>query len=99
MNKQVILNSIQEISKRLETLQISVELLAAYTNTVSVFSADELNSLNIPVSEKIDYLYKVQDGEKLHMLTTAVAINTSEELSNICYLQLEELKSMIKDVM
>ena len=99
MNKQVILNSIQEISKRLETLQISVELLASYTNTVSVFSADELNSLNIPVSEKIDYLYKVQDGEKLHMLTTAVAINTSEELSNICYLQLEELKSMIKDVM
>lgn len=99
MEKQVILNSIQEISKRLETLQISVELLAAYTDTVNVFSTDELNSLNIPVSEKIDYLYKVQDGEKLHMLTTAVAINTSEELSNICHLQLDELKSMIKDVM
>ena len=99
MEKQVILNSIQEISKRLETLRISVELLAAYTDTVNVFSTDELNSLNIPVSKKIDYLYKVQDGEKLHMLTTAVAFNTSEELSNICYSQLDELKSMIKDVM
>lgn len=99
MEKQVILNSIQEISKRLETLQISVELLAAYTDTVNLFSTDELNSLNIPVSEKIDYLYKVQDGEKLHMLTTAVAFNTSEELSSICYSKLDELKSMIKDGM
>mgnify|MGYP000891677487 CR=1 FL=1 len=99
MEKQVILNSIQEIIKRLETLQISVELLAAYTNTVNLFSIDELNSLNIPISEKMDYLYMVQDGEKLHMLTTAVAINTSEELANICYSQLDELKSMIKDVM
>lgn len=99
MDKQVIINNIHEISKRLETLQISVELLAAYTNTVNLFSIDELNSLNIPISEKMDYLYMVQDGEKLHMLTTAVAINTSEELSNICYSQLDELKSMIKDVM
>ena len=99
MEKNVILNNIQEISKRLETLQISVELLAAYADTVNVFSIDELNSLNIPVSEKLDYLYKVQDGEKLHMLTTTVAFNTSEELSNICYSQLDGLKSMIKDVM
>ena len=49
-------------------------------------------------SVKSDYLDKVKDGENLLRLTNAIATNTSEELSSICYKELDELKRLVKEV-
>ncbi len=108
MDKLEIIKSIEEIEQKLTRLQLTMKLLATHTNVIEVFTLDELNSLNISSTErkkysvhssvKSDYLDKVKDGENLLRLTNAIATNTSEELSSICYKELDELKRLVKEV-
>lgn len=99
MDKSEIIKSIEEIEQRLTMLQLSMELLATHAEVIQVFTTDDLNSLNIPTEAVCKHWDKVKDGCNLHKLTSAIAINSSEELSSICYEKLDELKKAIKDVM
>lgn len=99
MDKKQVIKSIEEIEQRLIMLQLSMESLAAYTEVVKVFSIEDFKSLNTAKEELYKYWDKVKDGCNLHKLTCAIAINSSEELSSICYEKLDELKKVIKDVM
>lgn len=99
MNKQEIIKRIEDIEQGLTNLQLTMELLSTHTEVIKVFSIEDFKSLNTAKEELYKYWDKVKDGEKLHMLTSAIAINSSEELSSICYEKLDELKKVIKDVM
>ena len=99
MDKSEIIKSIEEIEQRLTSLQLTMELLATHTEVIEVFSIEDFKSLNTAKEELYKHWDKVNDGEKLHMLTHAITCNSSEELSSICYEKLSELKKVIKDVM
>ena len=99
MNKQEIIKRVEGIEKRLTTLQLSMELLENYTEVIRVVTTDDLHSLNLPTDVLCKHWDKVKDGCNLRKLTSAIAINSSEELSSICYEKLDELKKVIKDVM
>ena len=99
MNKQEIIKRIEDIEKGLTSLQLTMELLSTHAEVIQMFTNDDLSSLNIPTDVLCNHWDKVKDGCNLHKLTCAIAINSSEELSNICYEKLDELKKVIKDVM
>ena len=99
MNKQEIIKRIEDIEKGLTSLQLTMELLSTYAEVIQMFTTDDLSSLNIPPDVLCNHWDKVKDGCNLHKLTCAIAINSSEELSSICYEKLDELKKVIKDVM
>lgn len=99
MNKQEIIKRVEGIEQRLTSLQITMELLENYTEVIRVVTTDDLHSLNLPTDVLCKHWDKVKDGCNLRKLTSAIAINSSEELSSICYEKLDELKRVIKDVM
>ena len=99
MDKNEIIKSIEEIEQRLTSLQLSMELLATHTTVIKVLTPEEFKNINIPNEELHKYWDKVLDGNNLYTLTNALAINTSEELSILCYEKLDEIKRMLKDVM
>ena len=99
MDKNEIIKSIEEIEQRVTSLQLSMELLATHTTVIKVLTPEELNKSTISSEELLKYWDKVNDGKNLHTLTNAIAINTSEELSILCYEKLDELKRVLKDVM
>ena len=99
MNKQDIIKDIEMIEQRLTSLQLTMELLATHVEVIQMFTNDDLSSLNIPTDVVCEHWDKVRDGCNLHKLTYGIAINSSEELSSICYEKLDELKKVIKDVM
>ena len=99
MDKQEVIKRIEELEQRLTTLQLSMELLSTHAEVIQMFTNDDLSSLNIPTDVLCKHWDKVKDGCNLHKLTCAIAINSSEELSSICYEELDKLKSIIEDVM
>lgn len=99
MDMQKVIKNIEEIEQRLTSLQLSMELLATHTTVIKVLTPEEFKNINIPNEELYKYWDKVLDGNNLHTLTNALAINTSEELSILCYEKLDEIKRMLKDVM
>lgn len=99
MDKSEIIKSIEEIEQRLTMLQLSMELLATHTDVIDVLTPEELKDSTMSNEEVYKYWDKVRDGCNLHKLTYGIAINSSEELSSICYEKLDELKRVIKDVM
>lgn len=99
MDKNEIIKSIEEIEQRLTSLQLSMELLATHTTVIKVLTPEEFKNINIPSEELYKYWDKVLDGNNLHTLTNAIAINTSEELSILCYEKLDKVKQTLKEVM
>lgn len=99
MDKNEIIKSIEEIEQRLTSLQLSMELLATHTTVIKVLTPEEFKNINIPNEELYKYWDKVLDGNNLHTLTNAIAINTSEELSILCYEKLDKVKQTLKEVM
>ena len=99
MNKQEIIKRVEGIEQRLTSLQITMDLLENYTEVIRVVTTDDLHSLNLPTDVLCKHWDKVKDGCNLRKLTSAIAINSSEELSSICYEELDKLKSIIEDVM
>lgn len=99
MDKTEIIKNIEEIEQRLTSLQLSMELLATHTTVIKVLTPEELNKSTISSEELLKYWDKVNDGKNLHTLTNAIAINTSEELSILCYEKLDEVKRALKEVM
>ena len=99
MDKQEVIKRIEKLEQRLTTLQLSMELLENYTEVIRVVTPDDLHSLNLPTDVLCKHRDKVKDGCNLRKLTSAIAINSSEELSSICYEELDKLKSIIEDVM
>ena len=99
MNKQEIIKDIEIIEQKLTNLQLTMELLSTHAEVIQMFTNDDLSSLNIPTDVLCKHWDKVKDGCNLHKLTRTIAINSSEELSNICYEKLDKLKKVIKDVM
>lgn len=99
MNKSEIIKSIEEIEQRLTSLQVSMELLATHTNAIKVLTLEELKNSTISNEELYKYWDKVNDGNNLYNLTNAIAINTSKELSILCYEKLDEVKQRLQEVM
>ena len=99
MDKQEVIKHIEEIEQRLTILQLSMQLLATHTNVIKVLTPEELKNSTISSEELLKYWDKVKDGKNLHTLTNAIAINTSEELSILCYEKLDEVKEALKEVM
>lgn len=99
MNKQEIIKHIEIIEQKLTNLQLTMELLSAHAEVIQMFTTDDLNSLNLPTDVLCNHWDRVKDGCNLHRLAVAIANNTSEELSSICYEKISELKKVIKDVM
>ena len=99
MNKQEIIKRIEDIEQGLTSLQLTMELLATHAEVIQMFTNDDLSSLNLPTDVLCNHWDKVKDGCNLYRLAVAIANNTSEELSSICYEKLSELKKVIKDVM
>ena len=99
MDMQKVIKNIEEIEQRLTNLQLSMELLATHTTVIKVLTPEEFKNINIPNEELYKYWDKVLDGNNLHTLTNAIAINTSEELSILCYEKLDKVKQTLKEVM
>jgi len=99
MNKQEIIKRVEGIEKRLTSLQITMELLAKHTEVIQVVITDDLESLNPPTDVLVKCWDKAINGRYLLESTNDIAFNTSEVLSSICYGELDELKSIIEDVM
>lgn len=99
MNKQEIIKRVEGIEKRLTSLQITMELLAKHTEVIQVVTPDDLHSLNLPTDVLLKCWDKSINGHYLLKSTNDIAFNISEVLSSICYEELYELKSIIKDVM
>ena len=99
MDKSEIIKNIEELEQRLTSLQLSMELLATHTNVMKVLTPDELKNSTISSKELLKYWDKVNDGNNLRILTNAIAINTSEELSILCYEKLDKVKEALKEVM
>ena len=99
MNKQEIIKRVEGIEKRLISLQITMELLAKHTEVIQVVTPDDLHSLNLPTDVLLKCWDKSINGHYLLKSTNDIAFNISEVLSSICYEELYELKSIIKDVM
>lgn len=99
MDKSEIIKSIEEIEQRLTSLQVAMELLVTHTNVIKVLTPEELKNSTISSKELVKYWDKVKDGNNLHTLTNAIAINTSEELSILCYEKLDKVKEALKEVM
>ena len=99
MDKSALLKNIEELEQRLTSLQLSMELLATHTNVIKVLTPDELKNSTISSKELLKYWDKVNDGNNLRILTNAIAINTSEELSILCYEKLDKVKEALKEVM
>ena len=99
MDKSEIIKIIEEIGQRLTILQLSMELLATHTDVIDVLTPEELKDSTMSNEEVYKYWDKVNDGNKLHTLTNAIAINTSEELSILCYEKLDKVKEALKEVM
>ena len=98
-DKSEVIKSIEEIEQRLTMLQLSIELLATHTDAIDVLTLEELKKSTMSYEEVYKYFDKVNNGEKLYMLTHAVACNSSEELSSICYEKLDKVKEALKEVM
>ena len=64
----------------------------------NVLTLDELRSLDISTDILIKYWDKARDGHNLYMMTDAIAKQTSDDLSIICYERLDELKTMINNI-
>jgi len=99
MDKQEVIKHIEEIEQRLTSLQLSMELLATHTDVIDVLTLKELKSSTMSSEELIKYWDKINDGNYLHTLTNAIAINTSKELSILCYEKLDKVKQTLKEVM
>lgn len=99
MDKQEVVKHIEEIEQRLTILQLSMELLATYTDIIDVLTPEELKSSTMSSEELIKYWDKINNGNNLHTLTNAIAINISEELSILCYEKLDKVKQELKEVM
>lgn len=99
MDKQEVIKHIEEIEQRLITLQFSMQLLATHTNAIKVLTPEELKNSTISSEELLKYWDKVNNGNNLHTLTNSIAINTSEELSILCYEKLDKVKDLLKEVM
>ena len=99
MDKSEIIKSIEEIEQRLTMLQLSMELLATHTDVIDVLTLEELKNSTMSNEEVYKYLDKINNGNKLHTLTHAIACNSSEELSSICYEKLDKVKEAFKEVM
>ena len=99
MDKSEIIKIIEEIGQRLTMLQLSMELLATHTDVIDVLTPEELKDSTMSNEEVYKYWDKVNDGNKLHTLTNAIAINISEELSILCYEKLDKVKEALNEVM
>lgn len=99
MDKQEVIKHIEEIEQRLTILQLSMQLLATHTNVIKVLTPEELKNSTISSEELLKYWDKVKDGNNLYTLTNSIAINTSEELSILCYEKLDKVKDLLKEVM
>lgn len=99
MDKQEAIKHIEEIEQRLTILQLSMELLATHTDVIDVLTPEELKNSTMSSEELYKYWDKVNDGNNLHTLTNAIAINTSEELSILFYEKLDKVKQTLKEVM
>ena len=99
MDKQEVIKHIEEIEQRLTSLQVAMELLATHTNVIKVLTPEELKDSTMSNEEIYKYWDKVNNGNKLHTLTNTIAINTSEELSILCYEKLDKVKEALKEVM
>lgn len=99
MDKQEVIKHIEEIEQSLARIQLSMELLATHTNVIEVLTPEELKNSTISSEELLKYWDKVNDGNNLHTLTNSIAINTSEELSILCYEKLDKVKEALKEVM
>ena len=99
MDKQEVIKHIEEIGQRLTMLQLSMELLATHTDVIDVLTPEELKDSTMSNEEVYKYWDKVNDGCNLHKLTYSIAINSSEELSILCYEKLDKVKEALKEVM
>ena len=99
MDKQEVIKHIEEIEQSLARIQLLMELLATHTNVIEVLTPEELKNSTISSEELLKYWDKVNDGNNLHTLTNSIAINTSEELSILCYEKLDKVKEALKEVM
>ena len=99
MDKQEVIKHIEEIEQSLARIRLSMELLATHTNVIEVLTPEELKNSTISSEELLKYWDKVNDGNNLHTLTNSIAINTSEELSILCYEKLDKVKEALKEVM
>lgn len=75
-----------------------MELLAMHTDVINVLTLDELRSLDVSTDILLKYWDKARDGHNLYMMTDAIAKQTSDDLSKICYAGFEDLKNMINNI-
>ncbi len=99
MNKQEIIKRVEGIEQRLTSLQLTMELLVKHTEVIQVVTPDVLHSLNLPTDVLLKCWDEAINSRDLLKFTNAIAIDTSEALSSICYEGLDELKRIIEDVM
>lgn len=92
------IESIEEIIQRLASLHVSMQILAEHCRVIKTLSTDEFKTLKITESELWKCWDKVQNGKNLHILTEDLANHTSQELSFLIYVALEEVKEALQNI-
>ena len=75
-----------------------MRILAAHCLAINTLSTDEFKTLRITEKELWKYWDKVQNGRNLHTLTEETALHTSQELSFLIYVALEEVKEALQNI-
>lgn len=96
INKAI--ESIEEITQRLSSLQISMQILATHCGAIKTLSTEEFKTLKITEEELWKCWDKVLNGEKLHMLTEETALHLSEELDFLICVALEDVKEALQNI-
>ena len=93
-----VIEDIKEIAQRLGSLHVSMQILSTHCMAINTLSTDELKNLKITEEELLKCWDKVQNGKKLHTLTEELANHTSQELSFLIYVALEEVKEALQNI-
>lgn len=93
-----VIKDIEDIIQRLASLYVSMRILATHCLVINTLSTDEFKTLKITEEELWKYWDKVQNGRNLHTLTEETALHTSQELSFLIYVALEEVKEALQNI-
>ncbi len=96
MELNKIIRDIEDISQRLTSLQLLMDLLATYSGAFSAFTINEFKKSSVNKEKLLKHWNQVNNGEKLHCITEEIAIHSSKELTFLIYELLENVKDELK---
>lgn len=98
MKLNKIIRDIEDVTQRLTSLQLSMDLLATYSGAFTAFTVDEFKNSSVSKEKLLKHWNQINNGEKLHSITEEIAIHSSKELVFLIYEVLEDVKEALQNI-